>query len=167
MIINNRVETQSRFAQFIRERAYLNNVSPLTLEWHRKSPRWLGTETPNSKWSLAEECLQAIGEQPSSWLPEPTVKLRWERRDDRRKKSAFSVLPSPNRAFPSRDTSCISCRFHRDTGRFWRGFPLFLPRVSIRLRREEVRLHETRRVVGTLTHMQNITCDASNFFLRF
>ncbi len=35
-----------RFEQFIRERQYLTNVSPATLEWYRHSLNWLGTENP-------------------------------------------------------------------------------------------------------------------------
>ena len=36
----------SRFEQFIKERQYLQNVSPATLEWHRSSLKWLTTENP-------------------------------------------------------------------------------------------------------------------------
>jgi integrase/recombinase XerD len=34
-------------AQFIKERQYLSNVSPATLEWYRQSLHWLGTNTPS------------------------------------------------------------------------------------------------------------------------
>jgi integrase/recombinase XerD len=34
------------FEQFIKERQYLHNVSPRTIEWYRESFRWLGTEIP-------------------------------------------------------------------------------------------------------------------------
>lgn len=37
---------QPRFEQFIREHQYLSNVSPATLEWHRHSFKWLGSESP-------------------------------------------------------------------------------------------------------------------------
>jgi integrase/recombinase XerD len=33
-------------AQFIKERQYLSNVSPATIEWYKQSLRWLGTESP-------------------------------------------------------------------------------------------------------------------------
>jgi len=35
-----------RFEQFIRERQYLTNVSPATLEWYKHSFRWLRTDSP-------------------------------------------------------------------------------------------------------------------------
>ncbi len=34
------------FEQFIKERQYLSNVSPATLEWYRESLSWLKTESP-------------------------------------------------------------------------------------------------------------------------
>lgn len=34
------------FERFIRERKYLKNVSPRTIEWHEQSLRWLGVEKP-------------------------------------------------------------------------------------------------------------------------
>jgi len=37
---------QPRFEQFARERQYLANVSPLTIEWYEQSLKWLRTETP-------------------------------------------------------------------------------------------------------------------------
>jgi integrase/recombinase XerD len=35
-----------KFEQFIRERQYLTNVSPATLEWYKHSFKWLPTESP-------------------------------------------------------------------------------------------------------------------------
>ena len=35
-------------AQFIKERQYLSNVSPATVEWYKQSLRWLGTESPTA-----------------------------------------------------------------------------------------------------------------------
>jgi integrase/recombinase XerD len=35
------------FSQFTRERQYLHNVSPATLEWYKHSLRWLPTELPS------------------------------------------------------------------------------------------------------------------------
>jgi len=40
---------QPRFEQFIRERQYLTNVSPATLEWYKHSLRWLPTESPTDE----------------------------------------------------------------------------------------------------------------------
>jgi integrase/recombinase XerD len=34
------------FSQFLRERQFLHNVTPATLEWHKHSLKWLRTETP-------------------------------------------------------------------------------------------------------------------------
>jgi integrase/recombinase XerD len=34
------------FERFLRERAYLHNVSPRTIEWHKQSLRWLAIEQP-------------------------------------------------------------------------------------------------------------------------
>jgi len=38
-----------RFEQFIRERQYLSNVSPATLEWYRHSFKWLRAESPTQQ----------------------------------------------------------------------------------------------------------------------
>jgi integrase len=35
-------------AQFIKERQYLSNVSPATIEWYKQSLQWLGTESPSA-----------------------------------------------------------------------------------------------------------------------
>jgi integrase/recombinase XerD len=43
------VSFQRSFSQFIKERQYLHNVSPATVEWYRQSLRWLGTESPNEE----------------------------------------------------------------------------------------------------------------------
>jgi integrase/recombinase XerD len=40
---------EPRFEQFIRERQYLSNVSPATLEWYKHSFKWLRTETPTKE----------------------------------------------------------------------------------------------------------------------
>ena len=37
------------FAQFIRERHYLHNVSPATIEWYKHSFKWLRTENPTEE----------------------------------------------------------------------------------------------------------------------
>ncbi|MGB9236083.1 MAG: tyrosine-type recombinase/integrase [Terriglobales bacterium] len=36
----------NRFEQFLRERTYLSNVSPRTIEWHEQSLKWLTVEQP-------------------------------------------------------------------------------------------------------------------------
>jgi len=38
---------ESRFEQFIRERQYLANVTPATIEWYRISLKWLRSESPS------------------------------------------------------------------------------------------------------------------------
>jgi integrase/recombinase XerD len=40
---------QPRFEQFIRERQYLTNVSPATIEWYEYSFKWLPSESPSSE----------------------------------------------------------------------------------------------------------------------
>jgi integrase/recombinase XerD len=37
---------KSKHEQFCKERLYLNNVSPRTIEWHKQSLKWLGVEQP-------------------------------------------------------------------------------------------------------------------------
>jgi integrase/recombinase XerD len=37
---------ENRFEQFIKERQYLTNVTPATVEWYRQSLAWLSTESP-------------------------------------------------------------------------------------------------------------------------
>jgi len=34
------------FSQFTRERQYLHNVSPATLNWYKNSLKWLRSESP-------------------------------------------------------------------------------------------------------------------------
>jgi integrase/recombinase XerD len=38
-----------RFEQFIRERQYLSNVTPSTIEWYENSLKWLRTESPSQE----------------------------------------------------------------------------------------------------------------------
>jgi integrase/recombinase XerD len=38
---------EPRFEQFIRERQYLANVTPATIEWYRNSLRWLHSDSPS------------------------------------------------------------------------------------------------------------------------
>jgi integrase/recombinase XerD len=38
---------ETRFEQFIRERQYLANVTPATVEWYRNSLKWLRTDWPS------------------------------------------------------------------------------------------------------------------------
>jgi len=40
---------QPRFEQFIRERQYLHNVTPSTVEWYRHSLKWLDSESPSQQ----------------------------------------------------------------------------------------------------------------------
>jgi integrase/recombinase XerD len=41
------LEDAVSFSQFIRERQYLSNVSPATLEWYKHSLKWLRSESPS------------------------------------------------------------------------------------------------------------------------
>jgi len=36
-------------SQFLRERQYLQNVSPATLEWYKHTLRWLPCESPTQE----------------------------------------------------------------------------------------------------------------------
>lgn len=38
---------ENQFEQFIKERQYLTNVTPATVEWYRQSLKWLGIEAPS------------------------------------------------------------------------------------------------------------------------
>ena len=40
---------EPRFEQFIRERQYLANVTPATVEWYRNSLKWLRSESPSQE----------------------------------------------------------------------------------------------------------------------
>lgn len=40
---------QPRFEQFIRERQYLHNVTPSTVEWYKHSLKWLPSESPSQQ----------------------------------------------------------------------------------------------------------------------
>ena len=40
---------QPRFEQFIRERQYLHNVTPSTVEWYKNSLRWLPSDSPSQQ----------------------------------------------------------------------------------------------------------------------
>jgi len=40
---------EARFDQFIRERQYLANVTPATIEWYRNSLKWLRTDSPSQE----------------------------------------------------------------------------------------------------------------------
>jgi integrase/recombinase XerD len=38
---------ENKFEQFIKERQYLTNVTPSTIEWYRQSLAWLSIESPS------------------------------------------------------------------------------------------------------------------------
>jgi integrase/recombinase XerD len=40
---------EARFEQFIRERQFLTNVTPSTIEWYRNSLKWLRSESPSQE----------------------------------------------------------------------------------------------------------------------
>lgn len=58
---------QPRFEQFIRERLYLHNVSPATVQWYTHAFKWLPNETPsddelkNTVVRMREKGLRATG----------------------------------------------------------------------------------------------------------
>ena len=55
---------QPRFEQFTRERQYLTNVSPRTIEWYEQSLKWLRTETPTES-DLKDVVLRRDSEESS------------------------------------------------------------------------------------------------------
>lgn len=57
----------TQFEQFIRERQYLTNVSPRTIQWYRESFKWLGT-TPTDERTLKTFVvrMREAGLKPSS-----------------------------------------------------------------------------------------------------
>jgi integrase/recombinase XerD len=58
---------EARFEQFIRERQYLANVTPATIEWYRNCLKWLQSESPsqddlkNAVMRMREKGLKATG----------------------------------------------------------------------------------------------------------
>ena len=70
-----------RFEQFVRERQFLSNVSPSTLEWYKHSFKWLSTETPtdeelkDSVIRMREKGLKATG--CNSAIRAINAYLRW------------------------------------------------------------------------------------------
>ena len=50
----------SRFADFIRERKYLSNVSPATVSWYTHAFKWLPSESPTQA-ELKDVVLQFYG----------------------------------------------------------------------------------------------------------
>ena len=40
---------QPRFEQFIRERQFLTNVTPATIEWYSRCFKWLPSEQPTQR----------------------------------------------------------------------------------------------------------------------
>lgn len=71
----------SRFQQFIRERQYLSNVSPATLEWYKHSFKWLPSDCPtqddlkNAVLRMREKGLKATG--CNSAIRAINAYLRW------------------------------------------------------------------------------------------
>jgi len=56
----------ARFEEFIRERQYLHNVSPRTIEWYRNSLRWLPCESPSqSQLTAVVVAMREAGLKPS------------------------------------------------------------------------------------------------------
>ena len=77
-----------RFEQFIRERQYLTNVSPATVEWYKHSLKWLPSESPsedelkNAVLQMREKGLKATGSNSAirainaylHWCDNPHIK---------------------------------------------------------------------------------------------
>jgi hypothetical protein len=55
------------FSEFIRERQFLSNVSPSTLEWYKYSFKWLDSESPS------QEDLKAAGLQAAILPSAPLI----------------------------------------------------------------------------------------------
>jgi integrase/recombinase XerD len=64
-------ETMNRFEQFLKERTYLNNVSPRTIEWHTQSLKWLALENPTEA-----ECKAAVLRMREAGLKASSVNCR-------------------------------------------------------------------------------------------
>jgi integrase/recombinase XerD len=56
----------NRVAQFLRERTYLKNVSPRTIEWHQQSLKWLPDELSESTLKDMVLKMREAGLKPSS-----------------------------------------------------------------------------------------------------
>ena len=52
------------FEQFVRERQYLHNVSPRTIEWYRESFKWFGSPDADPKEFVIR--MRTAGLKPSS-----------------------------------------------------------------------------------------------------
>lgn len=61
----------SKFEQFCKERTYLNNVSPRTIEWHKQSLKWLGIEAPTE-----DDCKAAVIRMRDAGLKASSVNCR-------------------------------------------------------------------------------------------
>ncbi len=70
-----------RFEEFIRERQYLHNVTPATVEWYRESLRWLPSESPTqAELSAAVMQMRERGRKPTgcnSAIRAWNAYLRW------------------------------------------------------------------------------------------
>jgi len=60
-----------RFELFMKERLYLNNVSPRTIEWHEQSLKWLGVENPTE-----DDCKVAVLKMREAGLKASSVNCR-------------------------------------------------------------------------------------------
>jgi integrase/recombinase XerD len=108
----------NRFQQFIKEKQYLQNVSPRTIEWHQQSLKWLGIEEPSEEdLKAAVLRMREAGLKPSSvncrlrsinaylkWtgsvlkvpkLKEPSLTLPVFSQQDIQKFMAWKSLPPP------------------------------------------------------------------------
>ncbi len=107
------------FEQFIRERRYLTNVSPATIEWYEQSLAWLGTESPNEAqlkdfvMGMREKGLKATG--CNCRIRAVNVYLKWPGSPHRvpRMKEPSLILPTFTAAQVSLLVNCKPQGFHQ------------------------------------------------------
>ena len=106
-----------RFEQFIRERQYLHNVSPRTIEWYRESLKWLDSETPTqSELNAAVARMREKGRKVSGCnctLRAINAYLHWATGNDRKCGAAcnhprFARLKEPHLVLPTFPPALVS-----------------------------------------------------------
>ena len=107
------------FEQFLRERRYLTNVSPATIEWYEQSFAWLGTESPNEAqlkdfvMRMREKGLKATG--CNCRIRAVNVYLKWSGSPHRvpRMKEPSLILPTFTAAQVSLLVNCKPQGFYQ------------------------------------------------------
>jgi hypothetical protein len=92
---------QSNIETFIRERQYLTNVSPRTIEWYRNSLRWLPNESPTQA-ELNDAVIRM--REKGNGMVHAVTKAFHER--PRRQQFDPLDLPSPGQLLPPRRGAC-------------------------------------------------------------